>query len=425
MRRCFYFLILITVLGSADSFAQQKAIQCKAVIDGTGKVLKNVVILVNNDRITGIVKPGEVPKGAEVIDLKDFTVLPGLIDLHSHPLVDGDEYQLNHLRNSSAQKALLGLKRAQDWLNAGWTTLRVAGDADIGYAHLEIRDAINQGLFVGPRIFGAGHWISATGGGGDVNFFSYEQSVRVDGLIVNGPEEMRKAVRNEIKYGSDWIKILVSGAYATAGDNPRNVHMSEDEVNMAIEEAGRRDVPVMAHAHAAAAIRLAVKAGAKTIEHGSFIDEEGIRMMVEKGTYLVPTLTIFKFTKEQLAKSQALSKAYDITMSNTLQREENFRKAIKMGVKIGVGTDFIGKPVEYGANEFSELVRLGMTPMQAIMAGTKMGAEILGKEREFGTLEPGKFADLIAVSGDPLVSIDELKQVKFVMKGGQIVKWVR
>jgi len=419
-------LILLALLAmlTINGYTQKKSILCKAVIDGNGKTLTNVAIIVEGERIISIVKQDALPKDSELIDLKGFTVLPGMIDLHSHPLVGGDEYQLNHIRNSSAQKALEGLIRSQDWLMAGWTTLRIAGDADVGYAHFEIRDAINKGLFIGPRIYGAGHWISATGGGGDVNFFSYEQQhVMVDGLIVDGPEEMRKAVRNEIKYGSDWIKILVSGAYATVGDNPQNVHLSPEELAMAIEEAKRRDVPVMAHAHAAEAIKMAVKAGAKTIEHGSFIDEEGINLLIQHGTYLIPTLTVFKYTKEQLTNTNALAKAHAISTTYSIQRDDNFRKAIKMGVKIGVGTDFFGNPVEYGANEFSELVRLGMTPMQAIMAGTKVGAEILGKEKDLGTVEVGKFADLIAVSGDPAKDIDELKKVKFVMKGGKIVKW--
>jgi imidazolonepropionase-like amidohydrolase len=411
-----FFLLSLTTL------AQKKAIVCKTVIDGTGKSFSNAVIIIDGERVVSIGKKESIPNDAQVIDLGEYTVLPGMIDLHSHPLVSGDEYQLDHLRKSSAQKALEGLKNTQEWLNAGWTTLRTAGDADVGYATLEIRDAINKGLFVGPRIYGAGHWISVTGGGGDINFLSYEQHPVVDGLVVDGPDEMLKAVRNEIKYGSDWIKLLVTGAYATAGDNPQNVHFSAEELKVAVEEAARRDVPVMAHAHSAEGIKMAVKAGARTIEHGSFIDDEGMKLMVERGTYLIPTLTIFKYTLENYGDSKALSKAFGIVKNNSVHRDENYRKCIKAGVKIGVGTDFFAKPVEFAANEFSELVRLGMTPMQAIMAGTKVNSEILGKQKEFGTIEAGKLADIIAVKGDPIADINELKKVKFVMLGGQVIK---
>ncbi|MEJ0057744.1 MAG: amidohydrolase family protein [Bacteroidota bacterium] len=416
------FLLFIV---SVTTQAQKKAIVCKTLIDGTGKSVSNAVIIIEGERILSIGSKQSIPKDAQVIDLGDFTVLPGMIDLHSHPLAAGDEYQLDHLRKSSAQKALEGLKRTQDWLNAGWTTLRTAGDADVGYATLEIRDAINKGLFVGPRIYGAGHWISVTGGGGDINFLSYEQHPVVDGLVVDGPDEMLKAVRNEIKYGSDWIKILVTGAYATAGDNPQNVHFSSEELKVAMEEAARRDVPVMAHAHSADGIKMAVRAGARTIEHGSFMDEEGMKLMIEHKTVLVPTLTIFKYTLETFKDSKALAKAYSIVKGYESQRDEIYRKAIKMGVKIGVGTDFFATPAEYGANEFSELVRLGMTPMQAIVAGTKGNSEVLGKEKEFGTIEAGKLADIIAVKGDPIADINELKKVKFVMIGGKVVKQER
>jgi len=364
-----------------------------------------------------------VPAGF-VLDLHGNYLAPGFIDMHCHPLGDGDDdYQTYHLKNSSADKALMCLKNVQGMLHAGWTSIRVPGDLDVGYAHFAVRDAINSGMFEGPRIYGAGHWISVTGGGGDLNFFSYEQSgVKVDGLIVDGAEEMRKAVRTEIKYGSDWIKLLVTGAFMTAGDNPQNVHFSKEELTVAIEEAGRRDVPVMAHAHSAEGIKMSIKAGAKTIEHGSFLDDEGIDLFLKNGTYLIPTLTIGKWFLEFNENSLALAKAIALTKKHRPEVEAVLSKAIKAGVKVGVGTDLTGTNPEYCANEFSELVRLGMTPMQAIMAGTKINAEALGKIKDLGTIEVGKFADLVAVKGDPLKDIHELKSVKFVMKGGKVIK---
>ncbi len=419
-RLCLSMLLLM--LFSNSAVAQKTAILCKALIDGTGKVITDPAIIIEGDKIISIETKSSVPKGAILIDLGNYTVLPGLIDAHAHPLISADDYQIVHMRGSSASKALSGLKNVQDLLAAGWTTLRVAGDADVGYAHLEIRNAINKGLFTGPHIYGAGHYLSVTGGGGDVNFLSYEQSIIPDGLITDGPEEIRKAIRNEIKNGSDWIKILVTGAFMTVGDNPKNVHFSPEELKAVVEEAARRDVPVMAHAHATEGIKQAVKAGVRSIEHGSYIDEEAMNLMIQHGTYLIPTLTIGLFFEEKIPNSQSLSKAIELHKKSKVGVYENLKLAIKKGVKIGVGTDYVGFPAEYSAREFSELVKLGMTPMQAIQAGTKVNAELLNKDKEIGTIEAGKLADLIAVKGDPLKDISELQRVKFVMMGGKVVK---
>lgn len=413
---------LLLMAMACEVSAQTTAVLCKTLIDGTGKVISDPAIIIEGDKIIAVTQKNKIPKGATVIDLGSYTVLPGLIDAHAHPLISAEDYQVAHMRKSSAYKALSGLKYVQDLMHAGWTTLRIAGDADVGYAHLEIRNAINEGLFVGPHIYGAGHYISATGGGGDVNFFSYEQSVTPDGLIADGPEEMRKAVRTEIKYGSDWIKILVTGAFMTVGDNPQNVHFSPEELKVAVEEAGRRDVPVMAHAHATEGIKQAIIAGVRSIEHGSFLDDEAIDMLIEHGTYLVPTLTVGLYFEEQIPDSKALSKAVELTRKTKEATYEQLRKAILKGVKVCVGTDYVGFPVEFSAREFSELVKLGMTPMQAIQAGTKVNAELLRKENEIGTVEVGKQADLIAVGGDPLKDISELARVKFVMMGGKVVR---
>ena len=408
----------------SHAFAQKTALLCKTLIDGTGKSVSNAAIVIEGSKIVAIGRKDIVPKDASVIDLGNYTVLPGLIDVHVHPLIEGDDYQVNHLRASSAQKALDGLKRVQDLLNAGWTTLRIAGDADVGYAHLEIRDAINRGVFIGPRIYGAGHYISVTGGGGDINFLSPEQPVIADGLVADGPDEMRKAVREEIKNGSDWIKILVTGAFMTVGDNPQDVHFSEEELKAVMEEAARRHRPVMAHAHATEGIKMAVKAGARSIEHASYLDEEGIDLMLKHGTYLVPTLTIGVFFEEKYADSKALAKAIELSKKSKEEKTKDnmLSLAIRKGVRVVVGTDYVGWAPDFSAREFSELVNLGMTPMQAIQAGTKMNAELLQKEREIGTIEVGKLADLIAVKGDPLTDITELQRVKFVMIGGKVVK---
>ncbi len=416
------FLVL-----SIHALSQKTVLLAKNLIDGTGKVIANPAVIISDNKIIAIENKenlhlNKYGNGFVIIDLGEYTLLPGMIDAHVHPDNSSDDYQVGHLRASSAAKTLTGLKAVQDLLSEGWTALRVAGDEDVGYANLEIRNAINNGLFVGPHIYGAGHYLSVTGGGGDINFISYEQKIIPDGLIVDGPEEIRKAVRTEIKNGSDWIKILETGAFMTTGDNPQNVHFSPEELKMAVEEAGRRDVPVMAHAHATEGIKQAVKAGVRSIEHGSYMDEEAIDLMVQHGTYLIPTLTIDLYFKEKLADSKALAKAIALAKDSREGMYEKLRLGVKKGLKIGVGTDYIGWPANYSAREFGELIKIGMSPMQAIQAGTIVNAQLLNKDKEIGSIEIGKFADIIAVKGDPLKDISELQRVKFVMMGGKVVK---
>ena len=402
--------------------AQKTALLAKTLIDGTGKTISNPVVIIDSNRIVTITTKENIPKDVVIINLGDYTLLPGLIDMHVHPNISVSDYQAHHLKGSSAYKTLLGLRVVQDLLAAGWTTLRVAGDADVGYANLEIRNAINKGLFVGPRIYGAAHYISVTGGGGDINFFSYEQPITADGLIADGPDEIRKAIRNEIKFGSDWIKILVTGAFMSAGDNPNNVHFSPEELKAAVEEAARRDVPVMAHAHSSEGIKIATKAGVRTIEHGSFIDEEAMDLMIKHGTWLIPTLSVGNYYAMEATGDKSMQKAIDFNRKIKEDKYKRFQLAVKKGVKFGLGTDIVGWPAVYSANEFIEYLKLGFTPMQAIMCATKVNAEILKKENEIGTIETGKFADIIAVKGDPLKDISELQRVKFVMIGGKVIK---
>ena len=412
----FALLLLIQI----PLLAQQTVLRAKTLIDGTGNTISNPTIVIEGNKIISVTPNGNNPNGATVIDLGNYTLLPGLIDMHVHPNLSVNEYQVNHLKGSSANKALVGLKAVQDLLQAGWTTVRIAGDGDTGYANMEIRKAINQGLFIGPHIFGAAHYISVTGGGGDINFMSYEQKTIADGLVVDGPEEIRKAVRNEIKYGSDWIKLLVTGAFMSAGDNPNNVHFSEEELKMAVEEASRREVPVMAHAHAAEGIKMAARAGVRTIEHGSFIDEEAMDLMIKHGTWLIPTFSVRSYYEQ--TEDESLQKASELNRKSKEALFKNFQTAFRKGVKFGLGTDFVGWPATYSATEFEDYLEIGFTPMQAIVCATKTNAEILMREHEIGTVEVGKLADIIAVKGDPLKDITELQRVKFVMIGGAVVK---
>ena len=401
----------------------RRGILCGQLIDGRGdRPLKKAAVLVEGERIVKVGGPDILPKGIEVIDLGGATLMPGLIDMHSHPLQSTDSYQVDHLRWSSAYKALKGLKAVQDDLMAGWTTLRIPGDDDVFYAPMDIRKAINEGMFVGPRLCGAGHYISITGGGGDMNFIAPEQHPIADGLVVDGVEEMRKAVRQEVKYGSDWIKLLVTGAFMSTGDNPADVHFSPEELKVAVEEAGRHNVPVMAHAHAAEGIKQAIRAGVRSIEHGTFMDKEAIDLMVQRGVYLVPTMYVGEYYEERGSDSPEMQKNVELSRKYHAEFERRVGEAIKAGVKICVGSDFGGFPPELNAHEFASLVHAGMTPMQAIQAGTRVASEALRWDDRIGTVEPGKLADLVAVPGDPLKDIAELQRVSFVMIGGKVVK---
>ncbi|SKB63556.1 metal-dependent hydrolase family protein [Maribacter arcticus] len=420
-------LSISIILFSVTSNAQEKtAIICgKLITAEDNKVYNNTVIIIKADKIVEIGTRDIIKPDYKIIDLTEYTVLPGLIDAHVHPLIYGDDYQVNHLKGSSAFNALRGLKTVQNWLNEGWTSIRVAGDADTQYAHFEIRDAINAGLFDGPRIYGAGHYLSVTGGGGDINFFSPDQSVISDGLVVDGVDEIQKAIRQEIKHGSDWIKLLVTGAFMSEGDDPKNVQFSDEEIIAAVEEAKRRGIPVMAHAHATEGINKAIKFGARSIEHGTFLNDESIDLFLEYDVFLIPTVSVGEYGLETWKNSKAQAKMYELTKKFREDSWKMYSKSIERGVKIGVGSDNVGFPPNFAATEFRLLVKLGMTPLQAIMAGTKVNAELLMKDDEIGSIKVGKLADIIATKENPLDDISELSRVEFVMKGGKVIKAIK
>jgi imidazolonepropionase-like amidohydrolase len=394
-------------------------LRCGTLIDGrSGTPKRGVAVRVEDGRIVSVGAFNPLNAGT-VIDRSQDTCLPGLIDAHAHVLIKTDDYQVDHLRRSSAYKALRGLNVVQQMLRSGWTTVRILGDADVFYAHLDVRTAIREGMFVGPRITGAGHYFSITGGGGDLNFLAPEHAVVADGLVVDGVDAVRMAVREEIKHGSDWIKVLASGAMMSAGNDPNKAHFSPEELSAIVEEATRLGVPVAAHAHSAVGIKAAILAGARTIEHGTFIDDEGIRLLKEKGVYLVPTLYVGDYYLNEQPGSEAQAKMNELTRKYRAQHIAAVGKAIKAGVHVGVGTDYVGFPVQQGVRELAVLVEAGMTPMQAIQAATRVNAELLGWQDRIGTVEPGKLADIIAVPGDPLKDLSLLEKVSFVMLGGR------
>lgn len=414
------------LLGANIALAEESplvAVLAKQIVDGTSKqALVGQAVLVRDKHITAVVDAQEIPAEARIIDLGDATLLPGLIDSHAHPLMAGDDYQQSHLQNSSAYKAVKGYRGMEGLLLAGWTSLRVAGDADVYYGNQDIRRLIDEGVINGPRIFGAAHYLSITGGGGDVNFYSPEQTLIADGLVVDGPEEARKAVRTEAKYGADWVKVLVTGAFMSVGDNPRAVQFSEEEMRAIVDEANRQGMPVMAHAHAAEGIKMAVRLGARSIEHGTYLDDVTIRMMKKRGTYLVPTLYIGDYYNDSRNNLRQQAEFDDYTENYRHIFLEKIGKAHRAGVKVVAGVDLGGygyDPTVY-VRELAVLMEAGLTPMEAIQAATSVPAEMLGKP--IGSIAPGKLADLIAVAGNPLQDISELERVRFVMSDGEIVK---
>ena len=416
-------IILSTIFFISTTSSTEYALVADYVIDGkSDNPLENKVILISGKKIISIINIDAIPEKYTVINLPGTTLMPGMVNAHEHPLLYQSDYQNGHLQASSAFKALIGLKTLQRLLASGWTSIRVMGDGDIYYANQDIRKAIDRNMFLGPRLTGAAHYISITGGGGDINYLSPEQAVIADGLIADGPHEIRKAIRQEIKFGSDWIKIMVTGAFMSVGDNPENVSFSPEELRAAVEEAARHNIPVAAHAHATEGINQAVIAGVRSIEHGSFLSEESIDLMVEHGTYLVPTIYVGDYYANS-GKLLAQSKNDDFYLAFRDDWLQMLGKAHRKGVKIAVGSDLCGYEVasHVCAREFDTLIEAGLSPMDAIKAGTSIGAELLKWDDMLGSLEPNKLADIIAVPGNPLEDISALESPSFVMKDGKII----
>jgi imidazolonepropionase-like amidohydrolase len=414
-------LIAVTMIAPAGNAAV--ALVAERLIDGRSATLRTPgVVLVDGERIVAVGDRSIIPAGTEIVELGDATLMPGMINAHEHPQMYGDDYQQVHLTSSSAYKTLRALAGLQRLLLAGWTGVRVMGDADVYYGNLDLRRAIDGGVLVGPHIAGAAHYISITGGGGDVNYLSPEQHVIADGLVVDGPEQIRKAVREEVKYGSDWIKLLVTGAFQSVGDDPRNVAFSPEELRAAVDEANRLGVPVAAHAHATAGIKQAVAAGVRSIEHGTYLDDESIRMMAKAGTFLVPTVYLGDYYAQD-PKLRAQDKNDDYMKHGRAEFLRRIAQAHKAGVKVVVGLD-LGSAVEphLYAREFAVFVEAGIAPMDAIQAGTRVAAELMRWDDKLGTLETGKLADIIAVPGNPLTDISALERVSLVMLGGKLLK---
>ncbi len=422
---------LLTALASPSLASAQEAAAPAVVAVKAGRVLdvrsgnyrENQIILIEGERIKEIGAASDLarklPAGARVIDLSRLTVLPGLIDCHTHLTFDPGGTSYRGLSISYPREALTGAKNARITLLAGFTTVRNL--AARGYADVALRDAINAGDVPGPRMLVSGPALSITGGHADNNLLAPQFDFTNEG-VANGVPAVMAKVREDIKYGADVIKFMASGGVLSKGDRADLEQYSPEEMRAIIAESHRLGRKVAAHAHATVAIQDAVTAGVDSIEHGSFIDEQGIRLMKEHGTYLCPTLYLMDWFMENYTKlgltPDMIAKAKVVMPA----ARENVGRAIREGVKIAFGTDAAVYPHGLNAHEFPVLVRMGMTPLAAIQTSTVNAADLLGWSDRVGTLEPGKYADLIAVEGDPLADVRVLEDVKFVMKGGAVVK---
>ncbi len=386
----------------------------------TGKILSDQLVIIEDGKIvsTGAVAEVKAPAGALRIELPNATVLPGLIDAHTHITFD-PKFGYDRLAISVPREALIGAKNARTTLLAGFTTIRNVHAG--GFTDVALRDAINAGDVPGPRMLVSGPALGITGGHCDNNMLPFEYHSTADG-VADGIAAVQHKVRENIKYGVDLIKVCATGGVLSLGDNPQASQYTLEEMKAIVADAHRLGRKVAAHAHGAEGIRWAAEAGVDSIEHGSYIDDAGIAAMKEHGTYLVPTLYLGDWMMENAEQlhmpPQLLVKAKDVIPA----ARKNIAHAFASGVKVAFGTDAAVYPHGLNAHEFAVMVKLGLTPLQAIQAATLNAADLLGWSGKVGTLEPGAWADIVAVDGDPIKDVTTLEHVKFVMKGGEVVK---
>jgi imidazolonepropionase-like amidohydrolase len=386
----------------------------------TGKLLADQTFVIEDGKIVsaGASSEMKVPADAVRIDLPNATVLPGLIDAHTHLTMD-PKFGYEELGVSVPRETLTGAKNARVTLQAGFTTVRNVGAS--GFSDVALRDAINAGDVPGPRILASGPPLGITGGHCDNNLLPSEYHATAEG-VADGIAAVQHKVRENIKYGSDLIKICATGGVLSKGDDPQASQYTLEEMKAIVADAHRLGRKVAAHAHGAQGILWASEAGVDSIEHGSYIDDAAIAEMKKNGTYLVPTLYLGDWFLENAEKNHVpdfyLAKAKAVMPI----ARKNIAHAFASGVKVAFGTDSAVYPHGLNAHEFAVMVKLGLTPLQAIQAATVNAADLLGWPGKVGSLAPGAWADIVAVDGDPLKDVTTLEHVKFVMKGGEVVK---
>jgi imidazolonepropionase-like amidohydrolase len=422
-------LVLSAAAASAQPPPAPDVIVVKAarLFDGRGdSVARDGVVIVEGRKIKAVGAGLAAPAGATVIDLGDATLLPGFIDAHTHLSGESSdnwyEETVNDLRRSVPEKAIRATEYARRTLQAGFTTVRDVGSSD--YIDVALRNSINAGVVPGPRMLVAVYALGARGGHCDSTGFPYMLFGHETGIaegVASGPAAFRDAVRMQIKYGADVIKTCATGGVLSLADDVDTPQLTQEEMDAIVDEAHRLRRRTAAHAHGAAGAKVAIRAGIDSIEHGSFLDDEAVRMMKERGTYFVPTLMAAEYigpkSKRQYppeiaAKARAAAEA----------RSAAFRRAVGAGVKIAFGTDSAVSPHGRNAEEFALLVDHGLTPAAALRTATSVDAALLGLEGLLGTLEPGKEADVVAVPGDPLADIRATEKVLFVMRGGKVYR---
>ncbi len=426
---CLLVLLLLAVGARAQEAKGTGTVVLRAarLIDGTGAdAISNGVVVITDDRIAAVGKEGSVriPPGARVIDLGDATLLPGFIDAHTHIIgrTLGDPNGDNAVvRDYDSFAAILGVANANKTLMGGFTTIRNVGAPN--FDDMALRKAVNDGFIPGPRMQNAGHAIGITGGHCDENGF---KPGLLDGSIKNGiadgPEQVRAAVRYQVKYGADVIKTCATGGVLSEGDAVGVPQYTFEELKAMVDEATKLERKVAAHAHGTEGIKIAVRAGVASIEHGSFLDEEGAKLMAEKGTFLVPTLSASEAVMRAVTTGRLTGLRAEKAKAASAAVHQAIKYALANNVRIALGTDAGVGPHGANGHEFTLMVEYGLTPMQAIFAGTMNAATLLGWESRIGSLAAGKLADIVAVPGDPLKNIKTIEHPIFVMKNGVVYK---
>lgn len=418
----------LSLLGCAfsTSFAQQTVssnqkitvVRAAHMLDvKSGRTVDNPVIVITGDRITSTAGP--VPADAIIINLPGATLVPGLIDAHTHLIGKGTNFGYQELAESVPAATLWGARNARVTLEAGFTTVRNVGAG--GYADVALRDAINEGEVPGPRMLVSGPPLGITGGHCDDNLLPFSYHATAEG-VADGIENVQHKTREVIKYGADVVKICATGGVLSKGDDPQASQFTLEEMKAIVADAHRLGRKVAAHAHGAQGILWATEAGVDSIEHGSYIDDAGINAMKQRGTYLVPTMYLQTWMLEN-AQSIGLPPMYAEKMRQIIAiARKNIQHAFASGVKVAFGTDAAVYPHGLNAHEFNVYVQMGMPPIQAIQTATVNAADLLGWSDRIGTLDPGKFADIVAVSSDPTKDVTALEHPVFVMKGGVVYR---